>query len=63
MPVLVRARQKECVDTEHALAPGNGIAHECGIRVTNVRARIDVINGSGDVKLGGLIHFPCPGRS
>ena len=47
---------------EHAFAPGDGVAHDGGIGVAQVRPRVHVIDGRGDVKLLALIHFPFPDR-
>ena len=65
LPVLVGAGEEPGVHAHHALAPGDGIAHHGGVRVPDVRPRIDVINRSGDVELFGLgfIHSVGPGTS
>ena len=52
LTMLVSAGQKERVDTQHALPPRDGVARNRRVRRPNVRTRIDVVDGRGEVKAG-----------
>src|SRR5579859_6568647 len=61
--MLVRAGQKPGVIAQHALAAGNRVADQRGVSVADVRPRVHVINGRGDIKLfSALIHGLFPDK-
>ena len=63
LPVLVGAGEEPGVHAHHALAARDGIAHDGGVGVADVRPRVDVVDGRGDVELSGVIHSSGPGTS
>ena len=50
LPVLVRASEKPGFDAQSALAPRNGVADDGRVGVAQVRPRIHVVNGRGQIK-------------
>src|SRR5262249_46973352 len=51
LPMLVRPGQKVSIEAHHALAAGNRVAGNGRVGVSDVGARIHVVDGSRDVKL------------
>ena len=51
LSVLVGAGKEIGVKAQHALAPGNGVARDGGVGMSDVRTRVHVINRGRDVKL------------
>ena len=63
LAVLVGAGKEVGVKAQHALAPRNGVAHQRGVCMPDVRARVHVINGRSNVKLlVALIHGLLPDK-
>ncbi len=52
LPVLVGAGQEPRVDAERSLAARDRVAHDGRIGVAQVRTRIHVIDGRGEIKPG-----------
>ena len=44
LPVLVGAGEEPGVHAHHALAAGDGVAHDRGVGVPDMRPRIDVVD-------------------
>ena len=57
LPVLVGAGEKVSVNAQHALPPRHGVAGNGGVRVADMRPRIDVVDRRRDVEL--LAHCTC----
>src|SRR5215467_8307198 len=55
--MLVRPGQKKRVVAEHALAARDGVAHNAGIGVPNVRSRVHVVDRRRYIKLRFLVHL------
>ena len=52
LPVLVGAGQKPGFDAQRALAPRDGVAHDGRVGVAQVRPRIHVVDGRGEIEAG-----------
>jgi len=50
LAVLIGAGEEEGVVTEQAVAAGEYVRNDGGVRVADVRARVDVIDRGGDVE-------------
>ena len=60
LAVLVGAGEEVCVVAEETVATGDDVGRNGGVGVADVRARIDVIDGRGEVELwhgGGWGQF------
>jgi hypothetical protein len=55
LAVFVGSGEEPCVDAQGALAPGYGIADDGGVGMAQVRARIHVINGRGEVVAAEIV--------
>ena len=52
--MLVGAGEKISIEAHHALPAGNGVAGDRGVRVTNMRPRIHIIDRRRDIE--GFAH-------
>ena len=50
LPVLVGAGKEPGIDAQGALAPRNGVAHDGRVGVAQVRPRIHVVDGRGEIE-------------
>ena len=53
LPMLVCPRQKQGVVAKQAMSPGEHVRDQRRVGVPNVRARVHVVDGRGEVKLPG----------
>ena len=56
LPVFVRPGKKPGLKAQGSLAPRDGVGHQRGVRVTDVRPGIHIIDRGSDVKAGGIGH-------
>ena len=52
LPVFVGAGEEPGIDAERPLAPRDGVAHDGRVGVAQVRPRIHVVDGRGEVEAG-----------
>ena len=50
--MLVGAGKEPGVDAERSFAARDGVAHDGGVGVAQMRARIHVVDGRGEIKAG-----------